>query len=124
MEGMCRIGAYLKVFHEGTNFNWETRNLKYKEKMGRKTFTYLVSSNFPFAFVNMAVFILYLQRTQWNEDFDSYEVFKLIIAVRAFIMVSILIFKNRSIATSDFVEKWEEIDEINKCGLDQGGKIL
>lgn len=111
MEGMCRIGAYLKVFHEGEDFNWETRSIKYKEKRGRKTFTYLVSSNFPFAFVNTAVFILYLQRTQWNEPFNRFEIFKLIIAVGAFIILSILIFKNGKIATSDFVNKWEDIEE-------------
>lgn len=87
MEGMCRIGAYLCVFHEGKEFNWETRNMKYKENRGRKTFTYLISSNFPFVFVNVAVFVLYLYRTPWDYFYNIYEICKFFLAVIMFFCI-------------------------------------
>lgn len=33
MQGICKIGAYLKVVHEGNEFNWETKNMKLKMKI-------------------------------------------------------------------------------------------
>lgn len=109
MEGMCRIGAYLHVFHEGKEFNWERRNLIYKKDRGRKTFTYLISSNFPFVFVNIAVFVLYLYRTPWDHIKEIYELCKFIYASTMFMTLSILILKNGNISVSDFTQNWEQV---------------
>lgn len=65
-QGMCKIGAYLKIFHEGEEFNWESRRIMYQEKSEKNIFKYIISMNFPFIFVNISVGILYLYFTPWD----------------------------------------------------------
>lgn len=54
-KNIYKIGAYLYVFHEGNDFNWERRSRKfYKEasKHSDNWLTNIQSFNFPFLFVS------------------------------------------------------------------------
>ncbi|MCH1982450.1 hypothetical protein MCG98_07715 [Ruminococcus sp. OA3] len=108
MQGICKIGAYLSVFHEGGKFNWESRNIKFSQRHVN-IFSYIVSSNFPFIFVSAAVVILFLYRTQWDTFSLVYEKCKLCSGFLLFLVVLVLAYKNRNITTKDYIKKWEDI---------------
>ena len=65
MNALCKIGAYLDVFHEGGEFNWERRHSEFKNKYESSAFR-VISWHFPFIFVVLAVNGLLLYRTNWN----------------------------------------------------------
>lgn len=108
MQGICKIGAYLSLFHEGEKFNWETRNIKFNQKHVT-IFSHIVSSNFPFIFVSAAAVILFMYRTQWDKFPQVYEECKLCSAIVLFLVVLVLAYKNRNINTKDYIKKWEDI---------------
>lgn len=120
MKGMSKIGAYLKVFYEGQEFNWETRNLKYIEDNNQ----IMIPSNFPFVFVNIAVFALILYHTKWTTPMACYESVKIILAIVMFVSLMILTLKNRNINTRSCLEKWEKIKLQEKAAgdIDQPSK--
>lgn len=109
VQGMYKIGAYLKVFHEGGNFNWESRRIMYTKNTKPNIFNYVSSINFPFIFVSVTVDILFLYNILCRCPLLSYEIGKIILCIVLSILLFILIYKNRSIKTEDFVYEWNEI---------------
>lgn len=103
-----RISAYLVVFHEGETFNWETRLMKLKRKR-LKIFSFINLLEFPFIFVNMAVFILYCCRSQWEIPLSIYEIGKLAFEIIILLIFIILMNKNRKISVNDYIEEWIKI---------------
>lgn len=110
-KGMCKIGAYLKVFHEGKDYNWESRRIMYQKSIKNNLFKYMASTTFPFVFVGIAVNVLFFYYTPWSCTMPFYEISKIFLCFALFIILLILIWKNKSINTEDFVEKWKEIKE-------------
>lgn len=111
LEGIYRIGAYLKVFHEGETFMWETRNSKFVKARGKKYFSYFVFSSFPFIVVNIAVLLLFFYKTDFKAlaDFEFYEIIKIVLMVILFVAFLFVFFKNRKVSTEDYFQGWEAL---------------
>lgn len=110
MQGVCKIGAYLKVFHEGNCFNWETRHMKYKDKNESSRFR-IISWHFPFILVTIAVSILFLFKTSWS-DVTLYDKFKIGMFLLATGSVFYNVIKYRNISPKDYFDKWLEIKNL------------
>lgn len=108
MNGLGRIGAYLKVFGEGERFSWETNNIKFKNKFPSNTFK-ISACHFPFLFVNVAVMVLYLYSCEWNKPLNLYEIIELIVQILFFISIWILYYRSKKINTGELLDKWVEI---------------
>lgn len=108
MQAMCKIGAYLKIFHEGKEFNWETRHMQYKNIYESSHFR-VISWHFPFLLVSVSVSILFLFKTDWNSIGSGWEIFKLLICFISmiFILYKLLAFKN--ISPADYIDKWLKV---------------
>lgn len=106
---ICKIAAYLHVFHEGEMFNWETRSLEFRSNNRPKIFGYIDDIHIPFLFVNIAIFLLYIHHTHWNELFTIYEMSKFFFEIIIFIVFIILVTKNRKVSTAYYVEDWKRI---------------
>ena len=111
LEGIYRIGAYLKVFHEGETFMWETRNSEFVKARGKKYFSYFVFSSFPFIVVNIAVLLLFFYKTDFSAlaDFEFYEIIKTVLMVILFVIFFFILFKNRKVSTEDYFQGWEAL---------------
>lgn len=105
MSGMARIGAYLYVFHEGKNFNWEHRNIMYKGNVS----SHLSTAHLPFFYINIVIFFLLLIRTAYTWPLSLYEGFKLACGLFLFIYMMYIINKSKIIHTNNFIIKWESI---------------
>lgn len=108
-KGMCKIGAYLKVFHEGKEFNWETRRIEFHKNIMPDIFTYMISTTFPFVFVGIAVELLLIYYTPWSYSMTPYEIGKVILWIFLSVFLYVLIYKNRKINTVNYVKRWEEL---------------
>ncbi len=108
MQGICKIGAYLKVFHEGNGFNWETRHMEYKEKNEMNHFR-IISWHFPFILVSLAVSVLFILKTNWSNTLSFYEICKIGAHIIMFICVFYNVIKYRNISPRDYIDKWTEI---------------
>lgn len=105
MTALCKIGAYLNVFHEGKYFNWERRHMRYKDKYENSKFR-VISWHFPFIFVSLAVSGLLLYRTNWTL-FSMIDVIKILICLGLLMLVLCKAYKNRNISPKAYVEKWK-----------------
>lgn len=112
MNGLCKIGAYLNVFHEGDNFNWERRHLIYKDKYESRK-SRIISSHFPFIFVSSAVTGLLLYKTNW-QCISNYDAIKIFSGLMLFLAVLHEMIKNRNISPQDYIEKWNLLILHNK----------
>ena len=65
-RGMWKIGAYLAVFHEGVDFNWERRLYEFNERIGG---LFLNSYNFPYIFTGIASVFLLFVKCDFFKDF-------------------------------------------------------
>ena len=112
MQGMCKIGAYLYIFHEkdsDSGFRWESRSAKYRNNDNKNIFSYVLSSHFPFLIVSIAVMILFFYTTKWNKICTIYEMVKVIICIALNVLLLLIIYKNRKISTNDYVVRWNGI---------------
>lgn len=105
----CKISAYMLVFLEGEDFNWETRKLRSKSRSVPIIFHFIHSTHFPFIFVNIAVFILWFSGSNWGIPLTSYEMGKLIIEIVCLLVFLILLIENRKISINDYIDKWEKV---------------
>ena len=105
---MCKIGAYLKVFHEGEQFLWETRLMEYKKKYENSRFR-VVSWHFPFILVSLAISVLFLYRFEWDGGFSYYEISKIVICFSGNCFVFLQVSKYKNITSKDYIKKWEDI---------------
>ena len=123
MNAMCKIGGYLKVFHEAkedSEFKWETNNIKFLEQTAaeRPRFTKMIMSfmytfHYPFAVTNFATFILFIFRSNW-ECLTIYEILKIFICIALCIFTFLLIHENRKIGTEHYIKEWDNFKALNK----------
>lgn len=107
-KNMYKIGAYLRVFHEGNEFNWETRNAKLYQDPKFAKLSKMSAFNLPFLFVSSFVTILFMARIDWNSVGETIEFLKVVIAIILYSVQLILIIKNGRIKYFDYVEFWEK----------------
>ena len=111
-KGIYKIGAYLYVFLEGNEFNWERRNFAfYNElKAGLNQKTYFQAFNYPFLFVSSFVMLIFLLHTNFIELCQSsYELFKLTVAFILYFYVWKEAIRNRYYSISKYIDKWQNI---------------
>ncbi len=106
MNALCKIGAYLHVFHEGESFKWERRYMKYKDKYESSPFR-IISWHFPFIFVSLAVIGLLLYRTDWQRTAGD-DIIKILVCLVLSFIVLYKAYKNKNISPKNHIEKWKE----------------
>lgn len=111
INALCKIGAYLYVFHEGKDFKWERRHMRYKDKYESSAFR-VISWHFPFIFVSVAVSGLLIFKTNWL-SITVIDIIKIMICIMLLLIVLIKAYKNRNISPKVYVEKWEEFMDNN-----------
>ncbi len=110
MQAICKIGAYLKIFHEGTNFNWETSHMKYKDKYESSKFR-IISWHFPFILVSLAVSVIFSFKIKWNCILSLYEISKIGVYIIMFSSICYKVIKYRNISPRDYIDRWIEVKE-------------
>lgn len=110
MTTLCKIGAYLNVFHEGKSFNWERRWMKYKEKYESRF--RVISWHLPFICVSLTVTGLLLYRTQWF-FIEAVDIVKIIICFALLMIILCNAYRNRNINPKDFIDKWKQFMDDN-----------
>lgn len=112
MQHLCKIGAYLKVYHEGKGkaFNWETRNLEFEKKNRSLIFRVIISGNFPFVFISTVIALISVYMTI-RENADMKYSF---IALILYLLTLCLIILNRNIRTKDYISDWEKVKNSDK----------
>lgn len=106
MNALCKIGAYLYVFHEGKDFKWERRHMRYKDKYESSAFR-LISWHFPFIFVSFSVSGLLIYKTNWL-SISVIDIIKIMICIILLLIVLIKAYKNKNISPKVYIGKWEE----------------
>lgn len=109
MKAMYRIAAYLKIFHEGDEFNWETRYMQYKDKNESSRFR-VVSWHYPFMVVSIAVTALLIYKMEWDKNLSFYEISKLFVGLLCMIFISINMIKYKNLGVKDYINKWDGIN--------------
>lgn len=112
MQGLCKIGAYLKVYHEGRIFNWETRNLQFEKKNRGIVFSFIISGNFPFLFISTVVIFISVYVCMTMEE--KVIIKELIISIILYLFTLCLILLNRNIRTKDYIQDWEDVKRKEK----------
>lgn len=109
-RSICKIGAYLKVFHEGNEFNWETRSCELYKGSEKSYSSKIQSTNYPFLFVSTFVMGLFFVKTDWSTFCnDYYEIFKVIVALILYSIQISLIIKYKKITVEDFESEWDRV---------------
>lgn len=109
MKAMYRIAAYLKIFHEGNEFNWETRYMQYKDKNESSRFR-VVSWHYPFMVVSIAVTALLIYKMEWDKNLSFYEISKLFVGLLCMIFIAINMIKYKNLGVKDYINKWDGIN--------------
>ena len=112
MQGLCKIGAYLKVYHEGRIFNWETRNLQFEKKNRGLVFSFIIFGNFPFLFISTVVIFISVYVCMTMEE--KVIIKELIISIILYLFTLCLILLNRNIRTKDYIQDWEDVKRKEK----------
>ena len=107
--GTYRIGGYLYVFCEGSDFNWERRNKKLYDFPEFRTFKIISAFNLPFLFVSSFVTIIFLMKTDWGSINTLWECSKIVLAITFYIVQIALIIKYRRIGIEEYIKLWERI---------------
>lgn len=112
MQGLCKIGAYLKVYHEGKGkiFNWETRNLQFEKKNRSLIFRLIISGNFPFVFMSTVIALISVYLTISEYADVKYFFVTLIL----YSLTLCLIIFNRNIRTKDYICDWDEVKSFDE----------
>lgn len=109
-----RIGAYLLVFHEGTEYNWESRLFKlYDVLKPKKTLRYSFTLHVPFISVGFICTLLSLFFLFTNDSEITIFDFAFRCGLPIVLLFSILaiayIHRESSNAKSMFVKQWEDV---------------
>lgn len=117
-----KIGAYLYVFHEGEEFNWERRSSIFYGKLPKIFKRKIPTFNYPFIYISTFVLIIFFLRTDWEQINNSnYELIKILLSLGLQCLLIFLIMKNRNLGKMCYVPTWEEIknDEIDNKSSDR-----
>ncbi len=116
MQGLCKIGAYLAVYHEGKKFNWEKRNLQFEKKNRGIIFSFIISGNFPFIFISTAIALISI----YINALGKLDIKYLLISLILYFFTLCLIIVNRNISTKDYMKDWQEVkaNEVNRKNIE------
>lgn len=109
-EVIYKIATYLYVFYESDNndIQWEHCNREFGIRKNKNILND-ISLNFPFIFVNVLVFILFLLKTKWNCILETYVLMKVIISVLLFLSTTILIILKGKVKILKYEKIWKDI---------------
>lgn len=110
-KGICKIGAYLNVFLEGKEFNWERRNCKMYDNAPNWISSKIQSFNFPFLFISTFVLIVFLTKIKWDNLEKTREFIRLLIGILLYGVQIIMILRHRKISSEDFISIWKGIKD-------------
>lgn len=105
-----RIAAYLCVFHEGAEFNWESRNQIFFKKKAKNILDFMPSYYFPFIFISTLNTFLFFYKMKWN-NINIFEIIKAIFAIGIYFLFMFIIVKNRTLKTETYIKDWKKIKE-------------
>lgn len=116
-QGIYKIGAYLFVFHEGKDFNWERRSWKFYEQLSGESENWrsnLQSFNFPFIFASIFVTAVFMFRFNWEYFFVNtrdglYETAKMILMICLFAITIWRVIKYRHLDNGNYLDSWEKV---------------
>ena len=128
--GRNRIVAYIRVFYEGDDVNWQRRLEKLKTKKGPLIFHFIDAVHFPFVFISFIVFALFFYRSieiyssyaeqiyhlllqipfsPLNKKELFYEASKLLFEILCTSYTFIIAIKTRKLYPADYIASWEDI---------------
>ena len=112
-QGIYKIGAYLSIFLEGSDFNWERRSFLFYDALGKKAcFKSPVQVfNYPFLFISILITIFFLVRTDYTQPFDFTQMAKLFLAIILFVYILFKVICNRHYSISKYIGLWREIKD-------------
>lgn len=105
--GIYRIGSYLFVYHEGGDFNWEGRNLKFYDELYKDSGRKLQVFNTPFLYISTFVMLILFLKTDWENICTIYELGKILIAI--YFLIIKWIIENRYMDIRRYISYWERI---------------
>lgn len=112
-QGIYKIGAYLYVFLEGEDFNWERRSFVFYEKIRNAlengTRRKIQVFNYPFLFISTLIMIFFLARTSYATIFSPYELVKCIVSVLLYLYVLVTVANNKYYSVSKYIDLWKSI---------------
>lgn len=108
-KGIFKIAAYLHVFQEGKEFNWERRNRKLYSSEEVPILYKMQSFNFPFLFVSTFVTVIFFVKTNWSAICTVRELVKIMIAVILYITQLVLVVKNKRVSARPYITLWEKV---------------
>ena len=106
--GTYRIGGYLYVFCEGSDFNWERRNKKLYDFPEFRAFKIISAFNLPFLFVSSFVTIIFLMKTDWGV-LTHYGMFENSFSNYVLYSPNSSDIKYRRIGIEEYIKLWERI---------------
>lgn len=119
---MYRIGTYLQVFHEGKDFNWETRQYKLNYTIKNKMIRFAKVFHLPYLTTSVSCFLCFLYKScSGNPNIligfvtKPYENIKtviyIIIILIELIITLIIYFKYRDMTSiqKNYYTSWNEI---------------
>lgn len=115
--GIYKIGAYLFVFHEGEEFNWEIRTNKFHAELPHIFKRKIPTFDYPFIYISLFVMITFFLKTDWNHIYlISYELIKLLASLFLFAVLITRMIKNRNVGKDAYIQVWEKIrdEELKK----------
>ena len=110
-KGICKIGAYLNVFLEGKEYNWERRSCKMYDNPPNWVSSKIQSFNFPFLFVSTFVLIVFLTKIKWDKLENTIEFIRLLIGVLLYGVQISMILSHRKISSEDFIPIWKDVKD-------------
>lgn len=108
-KNIFRIAAYLNVFHEGEEFNWERRQKQLFDTTQYGKNKKISSFNYPFIFVTVFVIFVFVVKIKWRSIGFNEELAKAIIGIVLPTIQIGAIIKNRKIDVDQFIKQWEKI---------------
>lgn len=112
-KGIYKIGAYLYVFLEGEDFNWERRSFVFYETLrnnsGNGTKRKIQVFNYPFLFISTLIMVFFLARTNYAAICSPYELLKCIAAVLLYLYVLVTTANNKYYSISKYIDLWEKL---------------
>ncbi len=109
-ETIHKVATYLYEFYECDNDDifWEHYNREFGKRKNKNILND-ISLNFPFVFVNILVFVLFLLKTKWNCMLDPYILAKVIISVLLFLATTVLIVLKSRVKILKYSQIWKDI---------------
>lgn len=111
---IVKIGAYLKVFHEGGGYQWETHinNFNLSKKNTKRRFAN--SFTLPFLILSAMSLALFAINFDWKHIDTLLSIIKLIMALicaSAVLIIRLIIQKDIDKLKRPYIEKWEEVKQ-------------